>query len=511
MMKVPPRLRGSRLLAMLTATLMALLTLAAISPPPANAAERGLRLIAPSETVEAYAYDGYVFVEPSIYLAAYGQGYEFWATRDKYADPVKVTKTVIRGQNRTTTQVPARLVDGFNGFKDGLTTTVTGMGGRVLSTQTQNLCPGGWNNQRVDPTGPSEPQYPSYCWGAWFTKATVFGVEQGWAVGLNSYMDLETQRKEFKITVSIKDDVANFLGIPRASRSVTQHVVVVEDECGSVSGCRRAAASATTARSPATTDVPESMAPTSSSVKRAAPKLAAAAPAADTLPDLASLPAWGISTEQDETGIDRLNFAANEWNAGPGAMVVEGYRRGTQPVMDAYQVFYRDGEVVSTKKTGTTMEFHDADEHHHWHFLDFAQYDLVKVSGSLVTTSGKQSWCLAPTDPIDLSLKNAVFRPESTGLGSNCGGEEALWLRETMPVGWGDTYGQYQTQAFDLTGVPNGTYQIKVTVNPNNTLMEKTRANNISLRTVKIGGKPGARTVSVPPYEGVDTEGDWFG
>ncbi|CUR55794.1 putative secreted protein [metagenome] len=474
----------------------------------AQAADRGLRLISTDDEIEAYSEgDGYVYFEPSVWLAAYGQGYEFWAKRDQYADPVSLTKTVIRGSRRITTRVPAQLVDGFLGFKNGLTTTITGMRGKVLSTETQNLCPGGWDNQRVDPTGPSEPMYPSYCWGSWFTKATVFGVEQGWAVRANSYGYLETTRKQFNVTVSISDPVADYLDIPAASRTVTQHVTVLDGGgCGIAAGCRTLP---TERQVRATTDVPKTMAATSSSTRKALPTVAAARPARDTLPDLVSLPAWGINAEADGDGVDRLNFNANEWNAGPAPMVVEGYRQGTKPIMDAYQVFYRDGEAVSTKQTGT-MEFHDEAEHNHWHFLDFAKYDLVTQAGAFVTTSGKQSWCLAPTDPVDLSLPNAVWRPESTGLSSSCGDESALWLRETMPVGWGDTYGQYQTQAFDLTGVKNGTYQIKITVNPNGNLFESTRSNNVSLRTVKIGGRPGHRTVTVPPYQGVDTETGGF-
>jgi hypothetical protein len=228
-------------------------------------------------------------------------------------------------------------------------------------------------------------------------------------------------------------------------------------------------------------------------------------PDRNTLPDLVSVPAWQIGSETDEDGTDRLTFNAHEWNAGPAPLVVEGFRRGSGEVMDAYQFFYRNGKEVGSTKTGT-MEYHDAPEHDHWHFLDFASYELVKPNGDLVTTSGKQSWCLAPTDPVDLTVPGAVWRPEATGLDSTCGDRSALWLREVLPAGWGDTYSQYQTQAFDLTGVRNGTYRIKITVNPNGALHERTKSNNVSLRTVVLGGKPGARTVQVPPYQGVDTE-----
>jgi hypothetical protein len=512
------------------------------SEPPA---QRGLRIAPTSDTVEAYGYDGYVYLDSAVWMAAYGEGYEFQTKRAKASDPVTLTKTVIRGGNRTTTQAPAAIVDGHNGFKKGLTVTIKNPKGKVLIKETRSLCLGGSDRQRVEPTGNTEPIYPSFCGGSWFTKSMVFGVEQGWAARLDAYFELEAQAKNLRMTVSINDPVADFLGLPATGRSVTQKVKVV-DECG-IFDCAAVgeelmgepeegfstlaegdAASAHADRVRAQTnghaDHGDSAAESTHrtnlftlqgegqehgsdhpALGQPGSTPSNKAPAKDTLPDLMSLPAWQIGIDKDEDGTNRLTFNANEWNAGPAPLVVEGFRKGSAEVMDAYQFFYRDGKEVGSTKTGT-MEYHDAPEHDHWHFLDFASYELVKKNGDVVTTSGKQSWCLAPTDAVDLSVPGATYRPEATGLDSTCGDRSALWLREVLPVGWGDTYSQYQTQAFSLKGVPNGTYQIKITANPNGALHEKSMSNNVSLRTVVIGGKPGNRTVTVPPYEGVDTE-----
>ena len=67
-----------------------------------------------------------------------------------------------------------------------------------------------------------------------------------------------------------------------------------------------------------------------------------------------------------------------------------------------------------------------------------------------------------------------------------------------LPAGWGDTY--YQSvagQSFDLTGLANGHYQIRVTTDPNNRLLETSYANNVGLVKVVIGGTAGKRTVSI--------------
>ena len=80
--------------------------------------------------------------------------------------------------------------------------------------------------------------------------------------------------------------------------------------------------------------------------------------------------------------------------------------------------------------------------------------------------SEKQSFCLAPTDPIDLRLPTAEWSPSwfgGGGLSTACGGSDAIWIREVLPVGWGDTYFQFVAgQSFDITHLPNGRYYVQV-------------------------------------------------
>ena len=46
-------------------------------------------------------------------------------------------------------------------------------------------------------------------------------------------------------------------------------------------------------------------------------------------------------------------------------------------------------------------------------------------------------------------------------------------------------------QAFDLTGLPNGDYTVRVTTNFRNRLKESNTTNNVSHRKIAIGGSPG--------------------
>ncbi len=87
----------------------------------------------------------------------------------------------------------------------------------------------------------------------------------------------------------------------------------------------------------------------------------------------------------------------------------------------------------------------------------------------------------------------------------------SLSIREVLASGWGDTYAQFRAgQSFDLRGLPNGTYYVAVIANPDHRLVEGNTDNNVSLRKVRIGGRPGARTVQVPQVGMIEELGGFF-
>jgi hypothetical protein len=51
-----------------------------------------------------------------------------------------------------------------------------------------------------------------------------------------------------------------------------------------------------------------------------------------------------------------------------------------------------------------------------------------------------------------------------------------------------------------------GTYYIEVIANPEKVLRESNMGNDISLRRVILGGRPGHRTVRVPAWHGIDPD-----
>src|SRR4029079_4313845 len=96
---------------------------------------------------------------------------------------------------------------------------------------------------------------------------------------------------------------------------------------------------------------------------------------AGPVPDLQSLPPFDMSIG---SGGNYLRFSATVWNAGDSPLVVDGFRRPGEEVMDAYQYFFdAEGNQTGYEKVGQ-MEWHAAN-HQHWPFHDFARYRLLKA------------------------------------------------------------------------------------------------------------------------------------
>lgn len=227
------------------------------------------------------------------------------------------------------------------------------------------------------------------------------------------------------------------------------------------------------------------------------------------LPDLRSAPSFEIRTSRGRSRRDMLDFGALTWNAGPGVLEVEAFRE-TGTVLDAYQVFHRDGERATRQRRGTLL-WHAAPGHDHFHFSAFAHYQLTRMDGRVVRDSGKHSWCIVDTDLVDNSLPGAGFSGFGFG-GGGCGSESgSLWARMSMSVGSGDFYGGgIAGQSFDISTLPNGLYKIRLEANPARVLAEANYRNNVSNRIVRLAGPKGNRRVIPRPNPLVNDRGGCF-
>jgi hypothetical protein len=458
------------------------------SAAPADAPS--IRLFSSETRVELHRHRGEpVWAEVPMYVTPVGGTFDLRVQRADYESPF-LLRQVVHADDGTTTQVPlgleAKNVRGLRGFFE---LTITDPDGKVIEQRNRPFCPNGWGQQRIDPDGADRSTFPEGCYGMRFAMGSVYGIDDGWAspAMVDDGVVLDGRNGRYSVTLEVREPYRSAFGIAEADATATT-VFRVRKGSGDHHHERRAAGS----------DAP--------APGRAPDTELMADPPAENLPDLRSLPAFGIDVDRRGRK-DWLSFGANIWVAGDSLLDIEGFRRQGEPVMDAYQYFYDGQEVVGKAPVGT-LEFDLRDGHHHWHLQQFAAYRLLSADQTHVAKSRKQSFCIVPTDPIDLSLDGAERRPYTTGLDSACGARSALWIRETLPVGWGDTYYQYKAgQSFNITKLPNGRYFIAVEANPTRELFESDTTNNTTLREIRLKGKPGKRTVCVPGYFGIGEEG----
>lgn len=148
--------------------------------------------------------------------------------------------------------------------------------------------------------------------------------------------------------------------------------------------------------------------------------------------------------------------------------------------------------------------------HQHYHFRNYAKYELIDAETGNVWRSAKRGFCMLDTDPNPAWLSG----PAGAGYYRSCGSTQTAG-NQGVSAGWTDTYrfflaGQY----FVLDGgdgqqpVPPGRYIIRITANPPFTptggepcpysdgtfchmLPESNYANNVAQTEIVIPDHPG--------------------
>ncbi|MBB6629280.1 hypothetical protein H5V45_18275 [Nocardioides sp. KIGAM211] len=440
------------------------------APDPASP----LVLWAPQKVV-TYSYGGEVWSDLGLRVIAQGAPFELWSTRPSYDQPIQTVWRSAGGD----VALPAGVMKDFSGMAKFLKVEMRKVGSDQVRTSRRTACLNTWS-ERVRPDAPATSAYPRSCYYNPYTLGSVQGVEEGWAAPLVSVdRPLHLAPGRYAVTATITKAYARTFGL--APSDATRKFRLVVKKEGGESDYRPTGHASSVAR-------PAAHEPTSASGGHRAP--------GSPVPDLRSLPAWGIQVSNSGRF---LQFSATVWNGGDSPLVVDGFRREDEDEMDAYQYFFDgDGNQTGYQQVGH-MHWDARTTHQHWHFEDFARYSLLRADKTEAVRSKKEAFCLANTDAVDQTVPNANWNPENTDLSTSCGDYGSLSIREVLASGWGDTYGQFRAgQSFNLDGLPNGKYYIAVIANPENRLVEGSTANNVSLRKVILGGKPGARTVRVP-------------
>ncbi|MCA2215675.1 lysyl oxidase family protein [Jidongwangia harbinensis] len=500
----------------------------------ANAADErpAVALVAASANAVGTRYvrdngQAFVSLDLGVHAIAGDQPLEIWAKRSSYAEAIKAERFVT-GENgeRQAVALPEGLIKDFEGLTDFTEVTIADAAGATVKQFSTSFCPNAWDSARTRRDAPADNPFPSGCAGGNpFLLGAVWGIQAGWNAEVRTTprfdkrgdVDFDIAPGQYKATVKLTPAYRELLDVPESAASVTVNLTITDrpDEDGKgreVAQQRMLAASGTQAEAvehvehgtegDAAAQVsayhPEFRPP----AKR--PATLAAEPKKGPRPDLRSLPAHGIELAKEDDGKWYVSFGATVWNGGNSPLRVDGFRRTGTELMDAYQYFFdANGKEVGSVEAGT-MEWDPQEGHNHWHFTDFAQYNLLNADKSQAVRSGKEAFCLVNTDAVDYTLPNAKWRPENTDLYSSCGANTAVAVREVLDVGSGDTYTQnLPGQSFEVTDLPNGTYFVEVLANPDNKLAELNTKNNSALRKIILGGTAEKRTLRVPPLHGI--------
>jgi len=387
---------------------------------------------------------------------------------------------------------PRSVLEGLPAF---LHWTLYAGDGTAVASATVDVCPepgtlfaaNAWGfNQAVnlDPANPATPTtfpYPQEC-GDPLTTRAHWGFPSGWGAQFHIQVPDSVPAGSYTLDATINAD-GGILETSRGDDHVRMPVDVIDLTAGGFAA----------RQAPAPRSVPGNQATAQQSGTGA------------DLPDLVPLPSENIAVRHQGTA-DVMRFNSTMANLGSGPLRVEGFRAGAPDgQMLAYQVLFHNGVEVARQRAGTLVLDEEEQE---WHFDNLARYQLVDGTGTVVASSGKIGFCMADVHQLDATRPGFVV-PDQTGF-IGCQGPLSRSVRETLDPGWGDEYDQVTPeQELDVTGVPNGTYRIEILADPDRKLREATRDNNVSFRTVVLGGTLGARTVTVPPIDGVDTEAAW--
>ena len=197
----------------------------------------------------------------------------------------------------------------------------------------------------------------------------------------------------------------------------------------------------------------------------AIPLVAEAQPA---LPDLTI----DAARLQSSLEIKTTPFRTNDCAVVEGC--VDGKGKRTLLKFDVATPNIGTADLVLGDPRSNTNIFEFSPCHGHYHFTGYASYELLTTNDSVVVTGRKQAFCLEDFARYSSTAGPAKFTCDYQGI----------------TVGWQDIYGSYlDCQWLDITGVLPGDYLLRVTINPEQRLIESNYSNNTATAAVRIAPK----------------------
>jgi hypothetical protein len=190
----------------------------------------------------------------------------------------------------------------------------------------------------------------------------------------------------------------------------------------------------------------------------------AAPDAGAPLPDLVIMgDELAASIRITQEGFPPDHCAVDECLGGPGIRRLLRFSTGTANLGSV--------DLVLGRPTPSEEEWEYDACHMHYHYLNFADYELVRANDTSVANGHKRSFCLRDDRMVSPGAGGAVYDCTNQGLS----------------VGWADIYrSSLDCQWIDITGVPAGDYVLRVEINPLAAIPEERLDNNLAEIRVRI-------------------------
>jgi hypothetical protein len=194
-------------------------------------------------------------------------------------------------------------------------------------------------------------------------------------------------------------------------------------------------------------------------------------------------------------GLKLLKFPVITLNTGPGPSEIIADRSAKdESDWKAYQSFYsRTGKRLGSMYTPGVEFYFAGDGHDHWHVRDFDMYEIHDVTGKEVAHAEKHGYCMQDNTTYD-TMAGLPGVPPEPGVyldGTSCGKglPNALNVIHGLSRGWGDTYPvTLPDQAIDISGLPDGEYDVHVHADVHNFVRESNEKNNTTSMRITIKG-----------------------
>ncbi len=278
------------------------------APSSRGAAPAAISLYAPPE-LEAYAEGGRVYPALGIRVVAQASDVEVWSHRTAYDEPITSEVRTASG----TTALPAGSLKDFSAIDGFIVLDVRRAGSsKTLVHRKVDACLSS-TGERVQPEAAATSPYPRYCPYNPYTLGSVMGVQKGWASNIfesTGLRPLPLKAGRYVVESRIARKFWPAFGLTEATAGATTRLTVVD-------GCPDCT------RSNNHPDATEN-GHAHGRAPGTRPTAASSGRVAGPVPDLRSLPAFGIELNAKHT---TLRFSATVWNAGNSPLVIDGFRR----------------------------------------------------------------------------------------------------------------------------------------------------------------------------------------